>query len=64
MAVHLMMQTHDAVGLRLALLEGSLPPVLYALILDELKEMGEPLPCYARPDGRLCLVPPRRRPPP
>ena len=63
MAVHLMMQTHDAVGLRLALLEGSLPPVLYALILDELKEMGEPLPCYARPDGRLCLVPPRRRPP-
>ena len=63
MAVHLMMQTHDAVGLRLALLEGSLPPVLYALILDELKEMGEQLPCYARPDGRLCLVPPRRRPP-
>lgn len=63
MAVQLMLQMHDAVGLRLALLESSLPPMMYALILDELKTMGEPLPCYARPDGRLCLVPPRKRPP-
>ena len=37
--------------------------MMYALILDELKTMGEPMPCYARPEGRLCLVPPRKRPP-
>ena len=62
-AVQIMMQVRDAQGLRLALLENGITPLLCGQILDALEKMGEPLPCYARPEGRLCLVPPRRRPP-
>ena len=63
LAVQLMIQAHDAVGLRLALLESELPPMLYALILNALTEAGEPLPCLARVQGRLCLLPQKPRPP-
>ena len=62
-ALHLFMQAGDALGLRLVLLEGGLPPMLYGLAISTLQEMGEPMPCLARVEGRLMQVPPRTRPP-
>ena len=53
----------DALGLRLALLEHDMPPVQCASILHALERMGSPLPCFARVEGRLCLVPSKQRPP-
>ena len=62
-AVRRFLRNGDAEGLRLALLEAELPPMLYGLILSFLEEKGEPLPCFARVDGRLTLLPQKPRPP-
>lgn len=63
MTVLAFMHRGDALGLRLALLEHDMPPVQCASILHALEQMGSPLPCFARVEGRLCLVPSKQRPP-
>lgn len=62
-AVQLFLRNEDALGLRMVLLEADLPPMMYGLILSTLETLGEPLPCLARVDGRLTLLPQRPRPP-
>lgn len=63
LAIQMMIKTGDALGLRMALLENDLPPMVYAVMLSALKDMGSPLPCFARVEGRLCLLPQKPRPP-
>ena len=62
-AVRLFIKNADPLGLRMAMLENDLPPMLYGLILHDLEEMGQPLPCFARVEGRLTLLPQKPRPP-
>ncbi|MBQ7455961.1 MAG: hypothetical protein IJS53_05900, partial [Clostridia bacterium] len=63
LGLSLLVSRQDALGLRMALLESELSPMQYALVLHALEEMGEPLPCFARVEGRLCLLPQPPRPP-
>jgi len=63
MAVRLLIKTGDALGLRMVLTENELPPVMCAVILNALEQLREPLPCFARVEGRLCLIPAPPRPP-
>lgn len=62
-AVQLFLNSEDTLGLRMAMVENELPPLLYGVILSQMQDMGQPLPCFARVDGRLMLVPPKVRPP-
>ena len=62
-AIRLMMKLEDEEALRLALVEDDLPSSLAFAIFSELQKMGSPMPCFARMDGRLCVLPPRQRPP-
>ena len=63
LAVQLMIQAGDALGLRTALLTDSLEPMQYAVILNALEKLHSPMPCFARVDGRLTLLPQKPRPP-
>ncbi len=63
LALHVFIQTKDALGLRMALLEGGMQPMMYGVVLSELKSLGSPLPCFARVSGHLCLLPQEERPP-
>ena len=38
-------------------------PLMYAAILQELERLGSPMPCFARVEGSLCLLPEKTRPP-
>lgn len=63
LAFHVFIKMKDAVGLRMVLLEGGLQPILYGAALNELHSLGEPLPCFARIKGHLCLLPQQERAP-
>lgn len=62
-AVRLFLKNGDALGLRMAMVENELSSLLYGVILSYMQDAGQPLPCFARVDGRLMLVPPKLRPP-
>ena len=62
-AVNLFMKNQDALGLRMVMAENELPPLVYGLILSFFQEIGAPLPCFARVEGRLMLLPQKPRPP-
>lgn len=63
LAVRLLLQTGDVLGLRMALLSDGLQPMQYAVILNALEALHSPMPCFARVDGRLALLPQKPRPP-
>lgn len=62
-AIRLMLRLQDEEALRLALVEDDLPSSMVFAIVDALKEMGSPMPVFAKADGKVCLLPPRQRPP-
>ncbi|MBR5232282.1 MAG: hypothetical protein IKW00_08595 [Clostridia bacterium] len=62
-AIRLMLRLGDEEALRLALVEDDLPSPVISSILAALKKMGSPMPCFAKMEGKLCLLPPRTRPP-
>lgn len=62
-AIRLMMRLEDEEALRIALTDDDLPPVLTHSILEKLREMGSPMPCFVRKEGKIVLWPPRQRPP-
>lgn len=61
-AIRLMLKLEDEEALRLALVEDDLPSELVYAILGALREMGSPMPCFAKLDGKVCMLPPRQRP--
>lgn len=61
--VSTLIHTHNERAMRLALVQEDMPSHLCAMILQALEEMGAALPCFARVEGRVCLLPPRERPP-
>ena len=63
LSARLFTRAGDMLGLRMALTENELPPMLVAVILNKLEQAGQPLPCFARAEGRLCLLPQKPRPP-
>lgn len=50
-------------GLRLALVQDDMPYPLCEMIVHALEALGASMPCFARVEGRVCLLPPRERPP-
>ena len=62
-SIRLMIRLEDEEALRLALVEDDLPPAVTQAILHKLQQMHSPMPCFARLDGKICLWPPRKRPP-
>ena len=62
-AVTLFMKNEDMLGLRMVMAENELPAMLYGVILSFFQEAKEPLPCFARVEGRLMLLPQKPRPP-
>jgi len=62
-AVRIFLQAGDEAGLRLALLENDLSPTNRGMIFEALRYLGSPMPCFAREDGRLYLLPQKPRPP-
>lgn len=62
-AANLFLNTEDVLGMRMALTEAELPPMLCGLMLSSLERHGQALPVFARVEGRLALVPQRPRPP-
>lgn len=58
-----LIHTRNERALRLALVQEDMPSPVCAIILQALEEMGAELPCFARVEGRVCLLPPRERPP-
>ena len=63
LAAALFLQMGDAYGLRSVLLRGNLPPQQTGMILGALASLGSPLPCLARVDGHMMLLPQQQRPP-
>ena len=63
LAAALFLQIGDAQGLRSVLLYGNLPPQQTGMILGALASLGSPLPCLARVDGHLMLLPQQQKPP-
>ena len=61
--VTLFMKNEDMLGLRMVMAENELPAMLYGVILSYFQEMKAPLPCFARVNGRLMLLPQKPRPP-
>ncbi|MBR5383298.1 MAG: tetratricopeptide repeat protein [Clostridia bacterium] len=59
----LFLQTGDVKGLRSVLLRGNLPPQQTGMILGALASLGSPMPCLARVDGHMMLLPQQERPP-
>lgn len=62
-AIRLMLRLEDEEALRLALVEDDLPSELVFMMLEALQKMNSPMPCFAKVDGKVCLLPPRQRPP-
>ena len=56
-AVRLFLMIGDTLGLRMALMEANLPPMLLAVVLQVLSDLHSPLPCFAAVEGRLALLP-------
>ena len=63
LAAALFLQMGDVHGLRSVLLRGNLPPQQTGMILGALASLGSPLPCLARVDGHMMLLPQQQRPP-
>lgn len=63
LAAALFLQMEDVYGLRSVLLRGNLPPQQTGMILGALATLGSPLPCLARVDGHMMLLPQQQRPP-
>lgn len=62
-AIRLMLRLEDEEALRLALVEDDIPAPVAWNIVHALQKMGSPMPCFAKMDGKVCLLPPRTRPP-
>lgn len=63
LAAALFLRIGDVRGLRSVLLRGNLPPQQTGMILGALASLGSPLPCLARVDGHMMLLPQQQRPP-
>lgn len=62
-AIRLMLRLEDEEALRIALVEDDIPSSVAWNIVSKLQKMGSPMPCFAKIDGKVCLLPPRERPP-
>ena len=62
-AIQLMMKNEDTLGLRMALTEYDLPPMLAGAILGFLDTHGVQLPVFMQAEGHMILAPQRPRPP-
>jgi len=60
--IGMLIKSGNVRGLRLALVEDDMPYPLCEAIVRIFEEVGEPLPCFAKAEGRVCLLPPRERP--
>ncbi|MBR6787276.1 MAG: hypothetical protein IKM26_05095 [Clostridia bacterium] len=62
-AIRLMLRLQDEEALRLSLVEDDIPSPVVWKIVSALRKMDSPMPCFAKVDGKVCLLPPRERPP-
>ena len=62
-AIQLMMQNEDVLGLRMALTEFELPPMMAGAILGFLDTHGVEMPVFMQAEGRMILAPQQPRPP-
>ena len=62
-AIRLMLKLEDEEALRIALVEEDIPSSVAWNIVSKLQKMGSPMPCFAKVDGKVCILPPRTRPP-
>lgn len=62
-AIRLMLRLQDEEALRLALVEDDVPSAVAWQIVHALQKMDSPMPCFAKMDGKVCILPPRSRPP-